>query len=146
MNLFAEHNGIDAAIEHGGEVGWYLYLTLPSGKTRDYLQETKDFAMQQARDDFGIPESAWHEAPALNRRWIIQHLTEAQEEIQKTIKEVQNPTYRHGEFLVAMSHLYHHANTAWNARFESNETHRECSRNDFDRWRKFPKNEDILLE
>ena len=147
MSLFSDHSEIDAVIEHGGDgVGWYLYLTLPSGETRDYLQDTKEIAIQQAFDDFGIPLDSWQEAPSLNRRWIVQDLSEAQEELQSILKDIQNPTYSQGEFVVAMSHLYHHINTAWNARFESDEAHRECIQQDFDRWRKFPKDEELLLE
>ncbi len=122
MNLFAEHDGIEATIEFGGDAGWYLYLTLPSGETRDYLQDTREIAIRQAEEDFGIPSTAWEENPALNRRWIVQHLTEAVEEIQKTIEAVKNPTYGEGYYLVAMSHAYHHMNTAWNARFATHES------------------------
>jgi hypothetical protein len=146
MNLYAERNGIKAAIEFGGDAGWYLFLTLPSGETRDYLQDTREIAIQRAEQDFGISSRDWEEWPALNRRWIVQHLTEALEEIQRTIEEVRNPTYREGKYVVAMSHVYHHINTAWNARFASHEEHRECSQEDFDLWRKFPREQDLLLE
>ena len=44
---------------------------------------------RQAEEDFGIPSTAWEENPALNRHWIVQHLTEAVEEIQKTIEAVK---------------------------------------------------------
>jgi len=146
MSLYAEHNGIEAAIEFGGDAGWRLYLSLPSGESRDSLQETRALAMQRAEEDFGIPMTNWEERPALNRDWIARHLTEALEEIQKTIREVRNPTYREGDYLVAMSHAYHHINTAWNARFASSEQHRECTQADFDSWRKFPHQSDLLLE
>jgi hypothetical protein len=146
MNLYADHSGIEAAIEFGGDAGWYLYLTLPSGETRDYLHDTREIAIQQAEEEFGIPAAAWEQRAALNRDWIMQHLTEAMEEIQETIKQVQNPTYSEGDFVVAMSHAYHHMNTAWNARFASHEEHRECTQENFNRWRKFPQDADLLLE
>jgi hypothetical protein len=146
MNLYAERDGIEAAIEFGGDAGWYLYLTLPSGETRDYLQDTREIAIHQAENEFGISPGDWEERPALNRRWIVQHLSEALEEIQRTIEEVKNPTYQHGDYVVAMSHAYHHMNTAWNARFASDEEHEKCTQENFDRWRKLPQNADLLLE
>lgn len=146
MNLYAERDGIEAAIEFGGDAGWYLFVTLPSGETRDYLQDTREIAIHQAEEDFGFRSEDWEERPVLNRDWIVQHLTEALEEIQKTIAEVKNPTYREGEYAVAMGHAYHHMNTAWNARFATDEEHRECNQENFDRWRRFPKEADLLLE
>jgi len=60
MNLVAEHNGILARIrEDLPDIGWYLYVTLPSGESRDYLQDTKEIAISQAAEDYGIPASAW---------------------------------------------------------------------------------------
>jgi len=53
----------------------------------------------------------------VNREWVLFHLGEAQDEITKTIAEIQTtPDYDSGEFWVAMQHLYHHCNTAWNSR------------------------------
>jgi hypothetical protein len=37
-----------------------------------------------------------------------------------------------------MEHLYHHVNTAWNARDSSAERADACSQEDFDCWRQFP--------
>jgi hypothetical protein len=60
MNLVAEHNGILARLrEDLPDVGWYLYITLPSGESRDHLQDTKELAITQAEDDYNIPPSAW---------------------------------------------------------------------------------------
>jgi hypothetical protein len=42
-----------------------------------------------------------------------------------------------------MEHLYHHLNTAWNARDESPEGVAATSEEDFQRWRQFP--EDLYL-
>lgn len=146
MSLFADNDGTVAAIEFDEAAGWYLYLTLPSGETRDYLQDTLEITIQQAEEEFGIPSTAWEERPSLNRDWIIRDLTEALEELLKTIADVKNPTYGEGQFVVAMSHAYHHINTAWNARFASDEEHKECSQKNFDAWRKFPKDHELLLE
>jgi hypothetical protein len=80
----------------------------------------------------------------MNREHTLFHLREAAEELQRTIQEMDaNPAYDYGEFLVAVQHLYHHLNTAWNARDESPERVATCSDADFLRWRQFP--QDIEL-
>ena len=45
-----------------------------------------------------------------------------------------------------MSHLYHHLNTAWNGREMSDEAFREGSQVEFDLFRKFPSNEEMMLD
>jgi hypothetical protein len=83
----------------------------------------------------------------MNRSFVLFHLKEAQEELDRTIREIEDdPNYEHGEFVVAMSHLYHHANTAWNARNASKQATDDCSEEDFARWRKMPPDSDLLLE
>ncbi len=83
----------------------------------------------------------------MNQDAVLFHLREAQEELDRTIKEMAaDPSYGPAEFVVAMSHLYHHLNTAWNGQEASPERHRECAQSDFDAWRKFPKEADLMLE
>jgi hypothetical protein len=83
----------------------------------------------------------------MNRDAILFHLGEAKEELDRTISDIeQDPDYDIGEFRVAMGHLYHHLNTAWNGRDASAERHRECSQEDFDSWRKFPDESEVFLE
>ena len=83
----------------------------------------------------------------MNNNAVLFHLREAKEELDRTIAELETtPDYDAGELRVAMSHLYHHLNTAWNGRDASREAHRDCVQADFDAWRKFPENADILLE
>lgn len=83
----------------------------------------------------------------MNRDAVIFHLKEAKEELDRTITEIaSDTTYDFEEFQVAMSHLYHHLNTAWNGRDASAERHRECAQSDFDAWRKFPSDTDLLLD
>jgi hypothetical protein len=83
----------------------------------------------------------------MNRDAVLFHLKEAKEELDRTITEIANdPTYEFGAFQVAMSHLYHHLNTAWNGRDASAERRRECIQSDFDLWRKFPSDTDLLLD
>ena len=83
----------------------------------------------------------------MNNEEVLIHLREAKEELDRTIAELETtPDYGVGEFRVAMSHLYHHLNTSWNGRDATAEAHRECAQADFDAWRKFPQNADLLLE
>ena len=77
---------------------------------------------------------------------LLFHLKEAKEELDSTIAEIEGDTsYDIGQFRVSMSHLYHHLNTAWNSRDAATDRHLECAQSDFDEWRKFPSNEDLLL-
>ena len=75
----------------------------------------------------------------MNREWVLFHLTEARDEINKTLKEIrETPDYGYGEFWVAMQHLYHHVNTAWNARDATATQVEKPTDDDFNRWSQFP--------
>jgi hypothetical protein len=83
----------------------------------------------------------------MNRDAVLFHLREAKEELDRTITELASDrSYAYGTFQVAMSHLYHHLNTAWNGRDASAERHTACAQSDFDTWRKFPSDADLLLD
>jgi len=83
----------------------------------------------------------------MNRDSVLIHLREAKEELDRTIAEIaDDQDYDIGDFRVAMSHLYHHLNTAWNGKNATAERHSECAQTDFDTWRKFPPNQDLLLD
>ena len=83
----------------------------------------------------------------MNQSAVIFHLKEAKEELDRTIAQVENDTsYDSAKLQVAMSHLYHHLNTAWNGRDASVERHNQSVQSDFDAWRKFPPNADLLLD
>ena len=85
--------------------------------------------------------------PAMNRDHVLFHLREAKEELDRTIGELTTtPDYASEELLVAMGHLYHHLNTAWNGREASPERTARAEKEDFDAWRKFPSNEELLLD
>lgn len=73
---------------------------------------------------------------------ILFNLQEALEELNRTAEEIKtDPEYCEGEFYVAMQHLYHHINTAWNGR---NATLDEIETQDkFDLWRQFPNDMDM---
>ena len=78
----------------------------------------------------------------MNKSWVLFHLAEAQEELEKTIKEIESdPEYDSVEYSIAMSHLYNHINTAWNSQ-NSTETE-ESNDNNFEKWRQFPTNIDM---
>jgi hypothetical protein len=82
----------------------------------------------------------------MNRDFVLFNLREAQEEIEKTIRDLQtDPEYDEPEFLVAMMHVYHHVNTAWNARNSTREQTNVCSDDDFKRWRRCPTDTELLL-
>lgn len=79
------------------------------------------------------------DSSTLNKEYILFHLREAKEELDRTILDLErDPEYDFGEFSVAIQHLYHHVNTAWNAREVSVAEAEECSEENFYRWRLFP--------
>ena len=82
----------------------------------------------------------------MNHKAILFHLREAKEELDRTIDQIAaQADYGRGEFVVAMSHVYSHLNTAWNGCDASEGRHQECSQTDFDAWRKFPPDEELWL-
>jgi hypothetical protein len=75
----------------------------------------------------------------INRKDALWQLREAEEELMRTIAAIErNPEYKLEEFEVAMQHLYHHLNTAWNTRSETSDRTASSSDEDFYRWRQFP--------
>ena len=83
----------------------------------------------------------------MNRDAVLFHLCEAKEQLDQTIAEMTNdPNFCLESFQVDMSHLYHHLNTAWNGRDASQEQHNASNQNDFNLWRKFPSNAELLLD
>jgi hypothetical protein len=80
----------------------------------------------------------------MNRDYILWNLREAQEAVSKIIRDIEaDPEYSQEAYAVDIAHLYHHVNTAWNARFESAEAAERCSAEDFERWRQFPDDIDM---
>ena len=80
----------------------------------------------------------------MTRDYVVWHLREAAEELAGTIAELDgDPEYSAAELSVAMTHLYHHLNTAWNARDASGEEITLCSHSDFVKWRQFPTDIDL---
>jgi hypothetical protein len=82
----------------------------------------------------------------MNRNYILYNLKEAQEELRRAIAEIESAhEYEYGDFLVPMSHLYHHINTAWNARDSSQAESDQCSEENFNKWRTMPTSLELLL-
>jgi hypothetical protein len=81
----------------------------------------------------------------MNKPYILWNLKEARESLDQLITDMQaEADYDFGEFRVDMEHLYHHANRAWNARDASPESTEACSQADFDRWRQFPQDIELI--
>ena len=82
----------------------------------------------------------------MNKNFMLSNLREANEEILRIIREIESdPAYGYGDYVVGMTHLYHHVNTAWNARDASDDRVKDCSEEDFYRWRQFPASNEIYL-
>ncbi len=80
----------------------------------------------------------------MNREWVLHNLRHVSEELNRTIAEIEaDAEYEMGDFIVAMGHMYLHLNTAWNAQDVDPERVRNCSKEDFDNWRSFPKEFDV---
>jgi len=76
----------------------------------------------------------------MNRKVILSHLREAAEQLNETIQRLEsNAEYGVEELEVEMGHLYHHLNTAWNGRDQTDEQFKKCTDEDFARFRRFPK-------
>jgi hypothetical protein len=60
--LEATHGGRRFRIEQDETVGFYVYAFDGERCTHDHLQNTLEIAKQCAREEFGVPEDAWHEA------------------------------------------------------------------------------------
>jgi hypothetical protein len=75
----------------------------------------------------------------LGRDYIMWNLRESIETLERIVRDMDADTdYGVAEFCAAMSHVYGHINTAWNARHTSEEAVEHCSEEDFRLWRQFP--------
>lgn len=81
----------------------------------------------------------------MNRRVVIFHLREAAEELNRTVEQLAKDAKLSEETLgAAMGHAYHHLNTAWNGRNQTDKQFRICTDKDFNRFRKFPKETEFV--
>ncbi|MCX6069865.1 MAG: hypothetical protein NTU91_03250 [Chloroflexi bacterium] len=75
----------------------------------------------------------------MNREHVLFHLHEAQESITAIVAQMEAQLgYDYGVFLPDMQHLYHHLNTAWNARDAAPAAVEAATDLDFNRWSQFP--------
>lgn len=75
----------------------------------------------------------------LNKDYIRFHLQEASEAALQIMADIESEQdYDIGSYIVDMTHLFHHANTAWNARFATSEQVAVCSEKDYEHWRQYP--------
>jgi len=82
----------------------------------------------------------------MNKEYILYNLKEALKQLSNTIHDLEtDKNYEYGDFRVDMEHLYHHVNTAWNAKNSSEEESRECSESNFQIWRQFPVDIDLIV-
>ena len=75
----------------------------------------------------------------MNKPWVGFHLKEASGALQKVIEQIESGRgIGKEEFEIAITHAYHHLNTAWNSRFITDEKARSHTDWDFTDWRQFP--------
>jgi hypothetical protein len=80
----------------------------------------------------------------VNRDYVVYNLKEAEEAIEQILRDIAStPHYSEVELAIGIAHVYHHLNTAWNAREADPDRVERCSDEDFRQWRKFP--EDIEM-
>ena len=72
------------------------------------------------------------------RAYVAWNLEEAQEELTRILAAMKpGSEVDEAEFHVCMVHLYHHLNTAWNARNASSEDTASPTQEQFDAWSRF---------
>ena len=57
----------------------------------------------------------------LNREWVLAHLKEAKEELDRTIDKIEtDEEYDEEVFKIAIGHIYTHLNVAWRKKKDNN--------------------------
>jgi len=80
----------------------------------------------------------------MTRDFVVFNLREAAAELSRTIDQIQaDVEFDEAELRVAVAHIFHHLNTAWNARDATPERVSACSSKDFFAWRQFPADIDM---
>jgi hypothetical protein len=81
----------------------------------------------------------------MNKDYILYNLKETHKQIESIINDLtMDDSYNELTYFNDMRHVYHHLNTAWNARNSSKEESMICSEEDFNKWRHFP--QDLIDE
>ena len=74
----------------------------------------------------------------MNRDLVLHNLAEAHKALGRILAEARgDPEWGIGELIAEMPHVYHHVNTAWNAR-DSRNAVGQASDDEFNRWSQFP--------
>lgn len=74
----------------------------------------------------------------MNRALVLHNLAEAHEALGRMLADARaDADWGFAELIAEMPHLYHHLNTAWNARDSTNPIG-EASAQEFRRWSEFP--------
>jgi hypothetical protein len=79
----------------------------------------------------------------INKEWIEIHLREALDQLQEALRNIRDPDYSDIELEIDLAHTYNHINTAWNSRFESDESVARNQGSRFYEWRAFPRDIDM---
>lgn len=75
----------------------------------------------------------------MNKEHLLFQLKEAQEALEQLVRECEtSPEFFEGELFLSLQHIYHHINTAWNARNISNAALDQASDQNFKNWGSFP--------
>ena len=76
----------------------------------------------------------------MNARFIASNLKEAEEELRGLITRLESgEQVSFEDYHVAMAHIYHHLNSAWNGRNATDEQWRECTEGNYKKWESFPR-------
>jgi hypothetical protein len=76
----------------------------------------------------------------MNKRHIVNNLAEAADELNRTVAELRSSRrITEDRLYVALQHLYHHINFAWNGRHSSASRSKACSARDFRAWGQYPR-------
>jgi hypothetical protein len=76
---------------------------------------------------------------------IVYNLEDALEELQKLDKQIASGNMQDEvEFQIAMQHIYHHLNFAWNTRHESIQNYADMMKEKLNQWGEFPNAFELL--
>ncbi|MGD9729687.1 MAG: hypothetical protein AB7R40_25490 [Nitrospiraceae bacterium] len=82
----------------------------------------------------------------INKEYVKFHLCEVIDDATQLIAELeQRDDFELEELEVVFRGIFHHLNTAWNARFATADCVLECKESDFRAWRAFPRDIDMEL-
>ncbi len=75
----------------------------------------------------------------MNKKWITQDLKEVKEELDHIINRLSGNDYDITDFELDMQHAYSHLNLAYNTRNWTDEQINKFTQNDYENFRKTPK-------